>query len=119
MNRFPNNKQFAFTILDDTDLSTVENVQPVYRLLAELNMRTTKSVWPLASVRDGRLGGSSLQEARYLTFVRNLKDQGFEISLHNVRNHHSTRDIVKQGLKEYRRLIGVYPRLHANHSTNR
>ena len=58
MSRFPNNKKFAFTILDDTDLSTVENVGPVYRLLAELDMRTTKSVWPLGSVSDGPQGGA-------------------------------------------------------------
>lgn len=119
MNRFPDNKQFAFTILDDTDLSTVENVRPVYRLLAELGMRTTKSVWPLASVRDGRQGGCSLQDDDYLKFILDLKDRGFEISLHNVRNHDSEREIVKQGIEEFRKQIGRYPRVHANHSINR
>jgi hypothetical protein len=119
MSRFPNNKKFAFTILDDTDLSTVENVKPVYRLLAELGMRTTKSVWPLASVRDGRQGGCSLQDVDYLKFILDLKQQGFEISLHNVRNHDSTREMIKHGLEEFRRLIGRYPRVQANHSTNR
>lgn len=119
MNRFPNNKRFAFTILDDTDLSTVENISPVYRLLAELGMRTTKSVWPLASVRCGRQGGSSLQDPDYLKFILGLKELGFEISLHNVRNHDSTREIIKQGLEEFRKLIGRYPRVQANHSTNR
>jgi hypothetical protein len=67
MNRFPNNKKFAFTILDDTDLSTAENVGPVYRLLAELGMRTTKSVWPLASVRGGRQGGAVFRMPTILT----------------------------------------------------
>ncbi|MFI5071021.1 MAG: hypothetical protein ACHP8A_09035 [Terriglobales bacterium] len=119
MNRFPNNKKFAFTILDDTDLSTVENISPVYRLLAELGMRTTKSVWPLASVRIGRQGGSSLQDPAYLKFILGLKEQGFEISLHNVRNHDSTREMIKQGLEEFKNLIGRYPRIQANHSTNR
>jgi hypothetical protein len=38
MNKFPGNKP-----------STVENISPVYHLLAELGMRTTKSVWPLLS----------------------------------------------------------------------
>lgn len=119
MNRFPNNKRFAFTILDDTDLSTVENISPVYRLLAELGMQTTKSVWPLASVRSGRQGGSSLQDADYLKFILDLKKLGFEIALHNVRNHDSTREVIKQGFEEFRTLIGRYPRVHANHSTNR
>lgn len=119
MNKFPGDKTFAFTILDDTDLSTVENIRPVYRLLTELGMRTTKSVWPLASVRNGRLGGCSLQDEDYLEFVLDLKQQGFEVSLHNVRNHDSTRETIKQGLQEFRKLIGHSPRVHANHSRNR
>ena len=119
MNRFPDNKKFAFTILDDTDLSTVENVGSVYRLLTELGMRTTKTVWPLASVRDGRYGGSSLQDPEYLKFILNLKGLGFEIALHNVRNHDSTREIIEQGLEEFRRRIGHDPRVHANHCENR
>ena len=40
------------------------------------------------------------------------------ISLHNVRSHDSTREITKQGLEEFRKLLGRYPRVHANHSTN-
>ena len=119
MSRFPDNKKFAFTILDDTDLSTVENIGSVYCLLTELGMRTTKTVWPLASVRDGRLGGSSLQDPEYLKFVLNLKDSGFEIALHNVRNYDSTREIIEQGLEEFRRRVGHDPRVHSNHCNNR
>lgn len=119
MSRFPDNKDFAFTILDDTDLSTVGNTKPIYNLLTDLRMQTTKSVWPLASVEHGRLGGSSLQEPEYRRFVLDLKERGFEISLHNVRNHHSPREVVREGLEEYRRVVGINPRVHANHSTNR
>lgn len=119
MSKFPDNKKFAFTILDDTDLSTVENIGSVYRLLTELGMRTTKTVWPLASVRDGRIGGSSLQDPEYLKFILNLKDSGFEIALHNVRNYDSTREIIEQGLEEFRRRIGHDPRVHSNHCNNR
>ncbi len=119
MKRFPGNKKFALSIFDDTDLSTVENVGPVYRLLAELGMRTTKSVWPLASSANARLGGASLQEPEYLRFVLDLRDQGFEIALHNVRNAASTHEEIRFGLEEFRRLIGYYPRSQANHSNNR
>jgi hypothetical protein len=119
MNKFPGNKKFAFAVYDDTDLSTVENVSPVYRLLAELGMRTTKSVWPLASVSNGHHGGCSLQDTEYLEFILSLKERGFEIALHNVRNHDSTREMIDQGLEEFRRLIGHYPRVHSNHSRNR
>jgi len=119
MNPFPNNKRFAFSIFDDTDLSTVENVGPVYRLLDEIGIHTTKSVWPLGSSSHGRFGGASLQDADYLAFVLGLKEAGFEIALHNVRNTCSTRSEVAAGLEEFRRLIGCYPRVHANHSYNR
>jgi hypothetical protein len=119
MTRFPNNKKFAFAIHDDTDLSTIENVGPIYQLLAELGMRTTKSVWPLASVPDGWHGGASLQDPDYLAFILGLRDNGFEIALHNVRNYDATREVVDKGLEEFRRLIGYYPRIHANHSRNR
>lgn len=119
MNRFPENKRFAFTIFDDTDLSTVENVAPMYHLLRELGVCTTKSVWPLASDERARLGGSSLQDPKYLKFVRDLQRAGFEIALHNVRNTCATREEVVAGLKEFRRLIGHDPRAHANHAGNR
>src|SRR5580698_5679034 len=104
MHKFPGDKRFAFSIFDDTDLSTVGNVYPVYRLLAELGIRTTKSVWPLASVNEGWHGGSSLQDAEYLRFVLALKEQGFEIALHNVRNHDSPRDLIASGLEKFREL---------------
>jgi len=119
MNNFPDNRRFAFSIFDDTDLSTVENFGPIYRLLDEIGIRTTKSVWPLASAEVARFGGSSLQDSEYLTFVLGLKEAGFEIALHNVRNTCSTRGEIETGLEMFRRLIGSYPRIHANHSHNR
>ena len=119
MNRFPGNKKFAFAIYDDTDLSTVQNISPVYRLLTEIGMRTTKSVWPLASVPDGWLGGCSLQDPKYREFTLDLRRRGFEIALHNVRNHDSTHEMIGQGLEEFRKIVGHYPRVHANHCKNR
>src|SRR5437868_9781662 len=118
MNNFPDNKKFAFSIFDDTDLSTVEKIEPIYRLLTELGMRTTKSVWPLASVPEGKYGGCSLQDSAYLDFILRLRDAGFEIALHGMRNHHSSRALVAEGLAEFRRLIGTDPRIHTNHSRN-
>jgi hypothetical protein len=81
-------------------------------------MRTTKSVWPLASVPDGWHGGASLQDPAYLSFILELRDKGFEIALHGVRNHDATREAVERGLDEFYRLIGYNPRIHANHSRN-
>ena len=44
---WPDGKLFAFSIIDDTDLSTLENVRPVYDYISELGLRTTKTVWML------------------------------------------------------------------------
>lgn len=119
MTPFPGNKRFAFTIFDDTDSSTVENVGPVYRLLEEIGLLITKSVWPLANVPGGRYPGGTLQDRDYLAFALGLKERGFEIALHNVRNGDSTRDVVENGLAEFEERLGHKPRLHANHSYNR
>jgi hypothetical protein len=116
---FPDNRRFAFTIFDDTDESTLENVAPVYRLLADLGFRTTKSVWPLPSVPGARVGGTALDCRPYLDLVRGLQGQGFEIALHNVRNHDAPRAMVEEGFARFHALLGHYPRLHANHSQNR
>ena len=117
--RFPGNKRFAFTICDDTDGGTVDNLIDVYRLLVDLGFRTTKSVWPLATEPMGHIHGESLQDKAYLRFILWLQQEGFEISLHNVRNHHATRDIVIPALAEFYNVIGCYPRVHCNHSRNR
>ena len=37
---FPDGKDFAFTIFDDTDGSTIENVKPVYDYLYDLDPST-------------------------------------------------------------------------------
>ena len=118
-NRFPKNNAFAFTVFDDTDLSTVENVKPVYHLLLDLGILTTKSVWPLH-----RYQGLLLVERPYristtwTSFVW-LQHEGFEIGLHSVRNHDAIRDDTQYGFEEFHRLIGQYPRTFAGHLTNR
>ena len=51
---WPGGKAFAFSVVDDTDGATLEDVPSVYGLLADLGFRTTKSVWPLCG--DDRAG---------------------------------------------------------------
>ena len=63
---WPQGKRFAFTIIDDTDRSNVENIGPVYDFLYENGFITTKTVWPLSPrgspIGGGdSLGGSGLQ----------------------------------------------------------
>ena len=45
MIKWPNNKKFAFTVIDDTDCSTLSNAPIVYKYLSQLGLKTTKSVW--------------------------------------------------------------------------
>ena len=118
---FPGGKRFAFTILDDTDVATVENVGPVYRLLAELGMRTTKTVWPLACPEGSRDFSSSqtLDDPEYLSFVLWLRDRGFEITWHGATMESSERARTALGLERFRQIFGAYPRIHVNHANNR
>jgi hypothetical protein len=130
---------FAFTVFDDTDNGTVENLTPVYDLLEELGFRTTKSVWPLrgdvgakpaspsgGSAKRGEAGlaptaitGQTLEDPEYLAFIRGLQAKGFEIALHNVQHGDATRERVELGLALYRELLGSDPKIHCNHSQNR
>lgn len=116
---FPGNKKFAFSVFDDTDSSTVESIRPVYELLADLNVRITKSVWVLPTDARLRFSGATLQDREYLKFVLGLKKRDFEIGLHNVQNGDATRDRIEKGVEEFHDLLGEYPRSHANHFSNR
>ncbi|MDQ3023207.1 MAG: hypothetical protein M3R04_02295 [bacterium] len=112
---------FAFSIFDDTDNSTVANLTPVYRLLDELGLRTTKSVWPLRGPGNPgvAISGETLEDGCYRDFVVELKRRGFEIALHGVRNGSAVRERTIEGLEVYERALGHPPMLHTNHSPNR
>jgi hypothetical protein len=112
--RWPGGRSFAFTIVDDTDGATVDNVGPVYDLLTAEGIGATKTVW-VEPARDG-WGGQSLADADYLAFARRLRDQGFEIALHGVGSGDFSREELLHGLERFRELLGRDVRLHANHS---
>ena len=119
--RFPGGKRFAFTIFDDTDVSTVENVAPIYRLLERLGMRTTKTVWPVACPEGSPDFGTSetLEDPACLEFVKDLERRGFEITWHGATMESSARARTEAALERFRDVFGHYPRLHANHGMNR
>ena len=111
--RWPDGKPFAFTVVDDTDHSTLENVPPVYALLADLGLRTTKSVWTIGG--DAR-DGLACDDARYRGWVERLSDQGFEIALHNVAPRTSARERTIAGIERFHEIFGADPAMHINHS---
>jgi len=119
--RYPGGHRFAFTIMDDTDVATVANVGPVYRLLDELGFRTTKTVWPFTCPEGSRDFGTSetLEDPQYLAFVQGLAARGFEIAHHGATMESSQRERTALALERFRELFGHPPRVYANHAYNR
>jgi hypothetical protein len=118
---FPGGARFAFTVIDDTDVATVDNVRPIYRLLESLGMRTTKTVWPVRCDEGSRNFSLSetLDDPHYRDFVVDLHARGFEIAFHGATMETSSRERIVRALERFRELFGAPPRVHANHSFNR
>lgn len=119
---WPDNRQFAFTILDDTDDTTVDNGKPVYDFLYNLGMRTTKTVWALDTPEDERgifFEAETLAQPHYEQWVHELARAGFEIAFHNARMNSSPRDDTIRALNHIEQTFHQKVRLHCNHGYNR
>jgi len=117
---FPNGKDFIFTIFDDTDVATLEYIRPIYDLLTSIDLRTTKSVWPLpCNDQSDYRGSHTLQDKDYASYVKELKTRGFEIAYHGPSMVSSDRDDTIRSLRIYHEVIGEYPRIYAPHARNR
>jgi len=119
--QFPGGARFAFTVMDDTDVATVDNVLPIYRLLESLGMRTTKTVWPVRCEEGSRNFSLSetMDDPHYHAFVVDLHARGLEIAFHGAPMETSTRERTARALDRFRGVFGAPPRVHANHSFNR
>ncbi|MBZ5606289.1 MAG: hypothetical protein LAO79_28695 [Acidobacteriia bacterium] len=113
--RWPGNRPFAFTVIDDTDWATVQNVKPVYDLLADLGFRTTKTVWMFQS-ENGINPGETCEDAEYRSWVVALQNRGFEIALHNAAAGTSDRVRSLRALDGFRDLFGNDTAIHCNHT---
>jgi hypothetical protein len=113
---WPDNKAFAFTIFDDTDCATIDNVGPVYDMLADLGFRTTKSVWPMQGTGKPMWGGQTCEDPEYVEWLYALRRRGFEIGYHLNTYHTSRREDIERGLKRFTRLFGHPPVTFANHA---
>lgn len=117
---FPGGARFAFTILDDTDDATVENVKPVYDCLAELGLGATKTVWPFTHDGPSHFWAcQTLEDAAYREFVLDLQRRGFEITWHGASFESSPRERTLAALERFEELFDSSPRVHANHANNR
>ena len=113
---WPDGKDFAFTVFDDTDRATVENVGPVYALLAELGLRTTKSVWPVTGTGTPVIGGATCDDPAYRAWTLELQARGFEIGYHGATNVTAPRELIETAIERFREIYGHYPLSMANHS---
>ena len=109
---------FYFSIVDDTDDATLENIKPVYDFLYEKGVFITKTIW-VYPPRDKPSSGDCLQRPEYVEFIKDLHSKGFEIALHNVGSGDYTREEILEGLEEFKNKLGFYPKIHINHSYNK
>jgi hypothetical protein len=114
--KWPENKDFAFTVIDDTDDAFLDNIKPIYNYLIKKSIITTKSVWVYPTRDDVK--GDSLLDQKYFEFVKCLKEKGFEIILHNVGSGFFNREEIIEGLKIFKQLFGYIPTMQVNHSRN-
>jgi hypothetical protein len=112
---WPGGKDFAFTVFDDTDLATLESLAPVYDLLHQLGLFTTKSVWPLKGATLTRFGGATCEDPEYLAWTLDLQAQGFEIGYHGASYTTSVRGRVIDAIERFRAIYGHDPLSMSNH----
>lgn len=113
---WPDNRKFAFSVVDDTDYATVNNVKSVYDYLYQKNIITTKSVW-VYKPRDN-FSGQTIQDEEYLKFIKEIQARGFEIAFHNSGSGAFKREETLEAFEIFKNLLGKYPTMHINHSNN-
>ena len=114
---WPDGKRFAFTVFDDTDHATLENIQAVYSLLTDCGLRTSKSCWAFND--DPKLGknpGQTLEDDNYRQWLLDLRDSGFDIDFHGASWNTSLRERIAAALERFAEVFGHYPRVIANHT---
>jgi len=127
---YPDGKDFAFSVIDDTDYSTGPDIEPVYDLLYNLGIRTTKTVWISDQKHSNSFKqkeeldidpvswGHSLDNDQYLRFVLALNEKGFEIALHGVTAGNDYRNEIIEGYEKFYRIFGRYPEMEILHAQN-
>lgn len=117
---FPDGKRFAFTVFDDTDVGTLDYLRPIYDLLHDLGLKTTKTVWPLDYAGKSSYAGSScMDDPDYCEYLRLLQTRGFEIAFHGATMETSLRADTARALERFRAVLGVAPTSYAAHAQNR
>ncbi len=116
---WPEGKDFAFTVFDDTDCGKLHRIIPIYELLHDCGLRTTKSVWPFDDPEGPRWAGPSCEDSEHLEWLRQLRDEGFEIGYHGASFGNNPRDRIAAALARFEELFGSEGIVYANHFGNR
>ena len=114
---WPKGCEFAFTIVDDTDGATLQNIKPVYDYLYSKGILTTKTCWAYPP-KDTLYKGQCLQDREYKEYLQELKEKGFEIGFHNACSGGCLREETIAAFEDFREAFGAYPILHINHGDN-
>jgi hypothetical protein len=116
---WPYDKKFAFTIVDDTDCTNLENGPVVYDFLNEIGLRSTKTIWIYnGEVRNDNsdIIGDTCEKPEYRNWIQSLQKKGFEIALHSISWSRSDRNKILSGLELFKEYFGDYPKLMAQHN---
>jgi hypothetical protein len=125
LSRYPDGKNFAFTITEDPDYGTLSQKKIIYSFLDSLGLKTTIAVW----VMDNKNGsgnklsrtntrGVSTTDSAYLTFLKQFQEKGFEICLHTVSPGNDYREETQAGYELFKSQFGAYPLININHADN-
>lgn len=90
----------GFCITDDTDVASLDEVRTVYDFLMAIGLRATKTVWVheatelcgIPGLPSSTLRGVTLEDEDYLSYCRDLHENGFEIALHGASAGNNTRE---------------------------
>ena len=114
---WPDGKDFAFTVFDDTDLATLDNVHGVYSFLGDRGLRTTKSCWVVdGDPEKGSYRGQTCQDADYVQWLLDLESQGFEIGWHGATWHGLPREEIRSALEKFAEIFRHDPIAGSNHT---
>lgn len=123
---YPGGKNFAFTITDDPDDSSLEKIKPIYEFLDRIGLKTTIACWVFKPEEvDGlpdpreQYNSATLEDERYLNFLRLCQSRGFELALHTVTSGHDRRELTIKGYDRFKELFGAYPKMNIMHSKNK
>ena len=113
--KWPEGRDFAFTVFDDPDSQTLAGARTIYDFLAGAGLRTTIGVWPSGATREVNSPGETCANIEYRQYIQSLQRGGFEVGYHNSTPHSSFRNEIAVGLETFSELFGTAPITMANH----